>query len=87
MLDNRKFTLTAEAVVDEKPIAMFGAIIIAETGKIQFTTKHINETACEEYRDIVRVDRAAFEDFVYDLKNDICAMLSNGEATEEVADA
>lgn len=90
MLSNRKFVTTADCVVNDKPICGFSAIIGADSGVVQFgAVKQYNAAACEENRDIVRRDRDAFEDFVYDLKNDIRAMLglSDSETVEGEAPA
>ncbi len=84
MLKNRRIVLSAEVVVNDARIATLGAIIDTETGKVQFGHKFTHSEACEEHRDTVREDRNAFEDFVYDLKNDAQAMLGlSNEAPEE----
>lgn len=81
MLKNRRIVLSAEVVVNDDRIATLGAIIDPESGKVQFGHKFTDSTACEEHRDTVRDDRNAFEDFVYDLKNDAMALagLLDGE--------
>lgn len=76
MLTNRTLTLAADTIVNDVKIATFGAVLNIEAGRINFVERHINEEACEEYRDIVRADRAAFEDFAYDVKTDIKGMLA-----------
>lgn len=81
MLKNRKFVTTADCVVDDKPICTFSAIVGADSGVVQFgVVKQYNAAACEENREIVRRDRDEFEDFAYDLKNDIRGMLNAEEA-------
>lgn len=89
MLKNRRIVLSAEVVVNDDRIATLGAIIDTESGKVQFGHKFTHSEACEENRDIVRDDRNAFEDFVYDLKNDAMALagLLGGEEARENEDA
>lgn len=81
MLKNRRIVLSVEIVVNDNRIATLGAIIDPESGKVQFGHKFTHSEACEENREIVRADRDQFEDFVYDLKNDVMALagLLNGE--------
>lgn len=76
MLEKVKLALTAQTTVDGKVIATHGAVIEADTGAIQFACRQIDAAACEEYRDVVRHDRTEFEDFAYDVKNDIHPMPS-----------
>lgn len=75
MLTKHKVTVAADTIVNDSVIATHAAIITVDTGKVQFGHRHVNEAACEEFRDIVRSDRAEFEDFAYDLKNTIRSML------------
>jgi hypothetical protein len=75
MLENQRFSLTAQTTFDGEVIASHGAVIEADAGKVQFMLRQVNEAACEEHRDIVRKDRAEFEDFAYDLKNCIQNMM------------
>lgn len=83
MLTKHKITVTAETVVNDSVIASHGAIITVDTGKVQFGHRQFDDTACEEFRDIVRSDRADFEDFAYDLKNTIRSMLITEPAPVE----
>lgn len=86
MLKNRKIVLSAEVTVNDTRIADLAAVIHTDTGTVNFGHKYLNSAACEENRDIVRADRDAFEDFVYDLKNDARAMLNLSDAVEAPAE-
>lgn len=83
MLTNRRLTMTADILVNDTRIAIAGAIVNVEAGTVQFAHKHIDPGACEECRDIVRKECAKFENFAYDIKNDIKGMLTAETATAE----
>lgn len=65
MLNNKRVTITADSVMDDAKIASYGAILNTDTGELSLTSRNINHEACKEHRDIVRAERAEFEDFAY----------------------
>lgn len=69
MLNNKRITIVADTVVDEAKIATYGAILNAETGDLSLTARNIDNDACRTHKDIVRADRAEFEDFAYMLQD------------------
>ena len=87
MLKNKRFTLTAQTTVEDKVIAAHGSVIEPEAGTGQFMCRQIDVAACEEHRDIVRDDRAEFEDFAYEIKNRIQAMMEEPiDEPEDIAE-
>lgn len=69
ILTNKRITIVAETIVDEVKIASYGAILNMDNGELSLTSRHIDEAACKEHRDIVRAERAEFEDFAYMLQD------------------
>lgn len=65
MLANKTITIAGVTVVDEKEIAKYGAVLDVENDELSFYNRTIDSEACKEKRDIVRADRAEFEDFAY----------------------
>lgn len=65
MLTNKRITIVAETIVDEVKIASYGAILNMDTGELSLTSRNIDNDACKEHRDVVRAERAEFEDFAY----------------------
>jgi hypothetical protein len=68
MLTNNKITLEARVTVNDADICRFLAIISDNGNNISFLTQMIDKDACKQYRDIVRDDRAAFEDWAYEVQ-------------------
>lgn len=73
MLTGKTISITAATVINDEQIATHGAIIKTETGDISFFSNLVNKEACKENRDIVRIDKAEFEDFAYSLQEKIQA--------------
>ena len=67
-LSNNRLTIVAETVVDDVKIASFGAILNREDMSMSMSARNIDEHACKTFRDVVRADRAAFEDFAYEVQ-------------------
>lgn len=65
MLNNHRITIVADTVVDEVKIASYGAILNVDTGELSLTNRNIDNEACKTYKEMVRADRAEFEDFAY----------------------
>ena len=80
MLSNQRITIVADTVVDEVKIATYGAILNVETGELSLTNRNIDNEACKVHKDIVRADRAEFEDFAYMIQDNLRAV----SETEEV---
>lgn len=73
MLNNKRITIIADTSIDDVKIATYGAIINMTTGELTLTNRNIDEHACKVYKDIVRADRAEFEDFAYSLQDTLMA--------------
>jgi hypothetical protein len=87
MLKNKRFTLTAQTAVENDVIASHGAVIDPDAGTVQFMCRQVNVSACEEHRDIVRDDRAEFEDFAYEIKNAIMSLMEEPvDEPEDIAE-
>ena len=69
MMDNKRITIMADTVVNEEKIATYGAILNMETGELSLSYRNINNEACKEHRNVVRDDRAEFEDLAYKLQD------------------
>lgn len=65
MLNNKRMTIVADTVIDDTKIATYGAILDLVTGELSLTARNIDNEACKVNKDIVRADRAEFEDFAY----------------------
>lgn len=71
MLTNTRITIVAETVVDDVKIASYGAILNADTNDLSLTTSRIDKEACKIHKDVVRADQAAFEDYAYNLQDQL----------------
>ena len=80
MLNNQRITIVADTVVDEVKIATYGAILNVETGELSLTNRNIDNDACKVHKDVVRADRAEFEDFAYMIQDTLKPVVE----TEEV---
>lgn len=69
MLTSKRITILADTVVDDVKIASYGAVLNADTGELSMTSRNIDNEACKTYRDIVRADRAEFEDYAYTVQD------------------
>lgn len=69
MMNNKRINIMADTVVGEEKIATYGAILNMETGELSLTSRNIDNEACKINRDIVRADRAEFEDLAYKLQD------------------
>lgn len=65
MLSEKKLTLSAKTFVDGVEIASYGASINVSDGEVSFWDRQLDKVACKENRDVVRADRAEFDDFAY----------------------
>lgn len=74
MLKNKKVTIEAKCVVDGAEISGFRAIFDPENqGDLTFLPYQINKEACKEHRNTVRKDQAEFEDYAYQVQEDMLA--------------
>ena len=80
MLNNKRMTIVADTVVDEVKIATYGATLDIMTGELFLTSRNVDNEACKVNKDIVRSDRAEFEDFAYMLQD----MVKPAVESEEV---
>lgn len=71
MLTNQRITIVADTVIDDVKIANFCATMNLDTMSMSLSARNIDEHACKVYRDVVRTDRAAFEDFAYEVQESI----------------
>ena len=65
MLNNKRITIVADTVIDEVKIATYGAILDVVTGELSLTARNVDADAAKAHKDLVRADRAEFEDFAY----------------------
>lgn len=75
MLTNKRITIVADTTVDEVKIATYGAILNTETGEMALTARNIDNHACKVYKEMVRTDRAEFEDFAYAIQDAVLSTL------------
>lgn len=79
MLKNKRLTIVANSVMhddeatfsDQEVIASYGAILDLETLEVSFTSRYVSKEACKNNRDMVRSDQADFENYVYDLQDQL----------------
>lgn len=69
MLNNKKITMTADSIVDGAKIANFVATYDVDKMKLSFISRNLDDEACKANKEIVRKDRADFEDFAYSLQD------------------
>lgn len=85
MLINKKINILADTILDEKKIATYGAILDVENLTVAMSSRNIDNDACKVYRDIVRADRAEFEDYVYELQDMLKTKMADAEAYEQTS--
>lgn len=73
-LSNNRLTIVADTVIDDVKIASYGAILNLEDMRMSLNTRNIDEHACKIHRDVVRVDRASFEDFAYEVQEAVASL-------------
>lgn len=73
-LSNNRLTIMADTVIDDVKIASYGAILNLEDMRLSLNTRNVDEHACKIHRDVVRADRAAFEDFAYEVQEAVSAL-------------
>lgn len=85
MLNNKKLSITADTIVNDVKICSFGAILDLSTGMMNIFERRGDAEVIKENRDIVREDRAEFEDFAYSVQDDVKGLLglSDSESVEE----
>lgn len=72
MLGKKKITISADTIVDEVKIATHAAILEIEDNDLSLYTRQIDKEACKIHKEIVRADRAEFEDFAYAMQEQYC---------------
>lgn len=65
MLANKRVAILGDTVVNDAKIASYGATLNIETGELSLTSRNIDAEACKIHKNIVRADRAEFEDYAY----------------------
>lgn len=73
-LSNNRLTIVADTVIDDVKIASFGAILNLDNMTMSLSARNVDEHACKIYRDVVRADRNAFEDFAYEVQEAVAAI-------------
>ena len=88
-LNNKRLAIMASTVVNDVKVVEYTAIMNLETGKMNITERRADGELLKEHRDIVREDRAEFENFAYSVQDDVKGMLSlsDTEVVEEEAPA
>lgn len=86
MLNNKKITIVADSNVDDVKIATFGAVLDTNSMELTMTGRYIDKDACKSYRDIVRADQAAFEDYAYGLQDNLRGVEEAEAAGEDIAE-
>lgn len=76
-LSNNRLTIVADTVIDDVKIASYGAILNLDTMGLSLSARHIDEHACKVFRDVVRADRDAFEDFAYEVQEAVAGIKSS----------
>lgn len=73
MLKKRQsITIDGESYIDDVKVATFRAVIDGANPKnVRFTVIRNNEDAYKEHRVAVRADEAEFEDFAYEIQNNL----------------
>lgn len=72
MLSKKKITVSADTFVGEVKIATHAAILDVEENDLSLYCRQIDKAACADHKDIVRSDRAEFEDFAYEMQKQYC---------------
>lgn len=86
-LENKKLTITADTMIGDSKIVGYGAVIDLGTGKMNIFERRGDAELIKENRDIVREDRAEFEDFAYSVQDDIKGLMGlTDEVVEEPAE-
>lgn len=73
MLNEKTLTVSANVVIDGKAIARFIGVVDMNEHKVTFADRIVDSSACKEHREVVREDRAAFEDEVYAIQDKLMA--------------
>lgn len=83
-LENKKLTITADTLVNGSKVVTFGAVMDLHTGNMRIYEQRGNDDLMRENRDIVREDRAEFEDFAWAVQADVKGILGlTNEPVEE----
>lgn len=69
MLNNVKVTLEAKTHVGEDVIAKHMAVLEGEDLEANFYPQMQDKDACKENRELIRKERAEFEDMVYEVQD------------------
>lgn len=72
MLGKKKITISADTIVDEVKIATHAAILEIDDNDLSLYTRQLDKEACKIHKEIVRADRAEFEDFAYAMQEQYC---------------
>lgn len=70
-MTGKKITVEAFTTVDDVQINKMLAVIKADDKDTTFYNQQLDKNACKDNRDLVRSDRAEFEDFVYKLADNL----------------
>jgi hypothetical protein len=70
MLNHTVIAISSKTVVNDAEIAEHSAVIKPDFD-VAFHCRHLDQESCMENRDIVRADRAVFEDLAYQIRNSL----------------
>lgn len=73
MLSNRKIIITADTIEDDGKVTTYVASLNVDTGELSLSGRNLNEEAAKVHKDIVRTDRATFEDLAYLIQDTVNA--------------
>lgn len=69
MMNNTRITILADTIVDDNKIATYGAVLNVDADTVSFSTRNNDSEACKNHRDVIRKDRADFEDLAYKIQD------------------
>lgn len=81
-LTKKRLFVQASTVVNDVKVVEFTAAMDLEAGKMNIAERRGDGDLLKEYRDVVREDRAEFENFAYSVQDDIKGLLGlDGDLT------
>lgn len=75
-LTPKKITLEAKSIVDGKEIMGFRAIFEPEKeSEVSLLPYQIDKAACKEHRNVIREDQREFEDYAFEMHEEMMAKI------------
>lgn len=85
-LNNKKLTIAADTIINDTKVVSFGAVMDLATGTMKLFEQRGSDDLMRENRDVIREDRAEFEDFAWAVQADVKGLLGlTDEVVEEEA--